>query len=95
VQGSKLGLQDEVVHDAVLLMDRAVSASKEVPNALLPLVSTAALGISARQGDAEGCPPTAEDLQATAGAATQPGCASDRNCSCTRYLSYNAAIAAP
>lgn len=48
---SKFGLRDEIVHDAVLLMDRTASQAQQVPEDVLPLVSVAALLIAAKQGD--------------------------------------------
>lgn len=44
------GLKDEVAHDAVLLMDRAMASSQPVPSTMQPLLTAACLLISARQG---------------------------------------------
>jgi len=54
----KLGMRDEVVHDAVLLMDRTASQAKQVPEDVLPLVGVAALVISSKQGESSDNLPT-------------------------------------
>lgn len=51
--GGKLGLKDEVVHDAVLLMDRTISSTGQADVAVLPLLAAAALRLSCKQSD---CP---------------------------------------
>lgn len=60
---SKLGLRDEVVHDAVLLMDRTTSQAKQVPEDVLPLVGVAALVIAAKQGDSSDRVPTNAEIE--------------------------------
>jgi pentatricopeptide repeat domain-containing protein 1 len=60
--GASLGLPDEVVHDSVLLLDRAMGvAAQGVPPELLPLVAASALRLSALQasggGAAAACAP--------------------------------------
>ncbi|PNW74754.1 hypothetical protein CHLRE_12g511400v5 [Chlamydomonas reinhardtii] len=60
---SKLGLRDEVVHDAVLLMDRTASQAKQVAEDVLPLVGVAALVIAAKQGDSSDRVPTNAEIE--------------------------------
>ncbi|GIL47655.1 hypothetical protein Vafri_4418 [Volvox africanus] len=60
---SKLSLRDEVVHDAVLLMDRTASQAKQVPEDVLPLVGVAALIIAAKQGDSSDRVPTNAEIE--------------------------------
>ena len=45
------GFKDEVLHDAVLLVDRTMSSGTPLPPAMLPLLVAACILISARQGD--------------------------------------------
>ena len=44
------GFKDEVLHDAVLLVDRTMSSGIALPPAMLPLLVAACILISARQG---------------------------------------------
>lgn len=44
------GFKDEVLHDAVLLLDRTMSSGIALPPAMLPLLVAACILISARQG---------------------------------------------
>lgn len=68
---SQFGLRDEVVHDAVLLMDRTASQAKQVPEDVLPLVGVAALVIAAKQGDATAeHVPTSTEIEQRTGEAT-------------------------
>ncbi|KXZ56011.1 hypothetical protein GPECTOR_2g1563 [Gonium pectorale] len=60
---SKLSLRDEVVHDAVLLMDRTASQAKQVPEDVLPLVGVAALIIAAKQGDSSDRVPNNSEIE--------------------------------
>jgi pentatricopeptide repeat domain-containing protein 1 len=52
--GAALSLTDEVVHDAVLLLDRTISAAPQAPPELLPLLAAAVLRLSAAQGALDG-----------------------------------------
>ena len=45
------GFKDEVLHDAVLLVDRTMSSGTPLPPAMLPLLVAACILISARQGN--------------------------------------------
>ena len=45
------GFKDEVLHDAVLLVDRTMCSGTPLPPAMLPLLVAACILISARQGD--------------------------------------------
>lgn len=64
---SRLGLRDEVVHDAVLLMDRTVGSATGVSREVMPLVVAAALRIAcAQSGDAPEALPGDEALAACA-----------------------------
>lgn len=47
---SAFGFKDEVLHDAVLLVDRTMSSGIALPPAMLPLLVAACILISARQG---------------------------------------------
>lgn len=58
--GSKLNLKDEVVHDAVLLLDRTVSAANTVNDEVLPLLATAVLKLSCKQSGPMCCPSDAQ-----------------------------------
>lgn len=49
------GFKDEVLHDAVLLVDRTMSSGTPLPPAMLPLLVAACILISARQGDSHAC----------------------------------------
>lgn len=44
------GFKDEVLHDAVLLVDRTMSSGTALPPPMLPLLVAACVLISARQG---------------------------------------------
>lgn len=44
------GFKDEVLHDAVLLVDRTMSSGIGLPPAMLPLLVAACVLIAARQG---------------------------------------------
>ena len=44
------GFKDEVLHDAVLLVDRTMSSGIGLPPAMLPLLVAACILIAARQG---------------------------------------------
>lgn len=44
------GFKDEVLHDAVLLVDRTMSSGTALPPTMLPLLVAACILISARQG---------------------------------------------
>lgn len=48
---NKLGLRDEIVHDAVLLMDRTASEAQQVPQDVLPLLGIAALSAASKRRD--------------------------------------------
>lgn len=48
---SRLGLKDEVVHDAVLLLDRTASTATQMQEDVLPLIAVAALVIGSKQSD--------------------------------------------
>lgn len=50
---SRLALKDEVVHDAVLLLDRTASTATPFGEDVLPLIAVAALVIGAKQGNAD------------------------------------------
>lgn len=56
IYGKKLHLREEVAHDAILLMDRAMSTSIQVKDNLLELLSVACLVLAMRQTE------KAEDL---------------------------------
>jgi hypothetical protein len=61
--GSRLGLRDEIVHDAVLLMDRTVSSAAGVTRDVIPLIVAAALRIAcAQSGDAPEALPSDADM---------------------------------
>ena len=45
------GFKDEVLHDAVLLVDRTMSSGTPLPPAMLPLLVAACILLSARQGN--------------------------------------------
>jgi pentatricopeptide repeat domain-containing protein 1 len=53
-KGGALGLRDEVVHDAVLLLDRTGSTGVQVAQDVLPVVAAAALHICTQQGGSGG-----------------------------------------
>jgi pentatricopeptide repeat domain-containing protein 1 len=65
--GTALDLKDEVVHDGVLLMDRALSSGAAAPPELLPLVAAASLRLSAAQGGGPDAAPRADAAAAAAG----------------------------
>lgn len=62
--GERLNLREEIAHDAVLLMDRAMSTSIEIKENLLELLSVACLVLAMRQSDSNGDLPTDEQLEA-------------------------------
>ncbi|PNH00361.1 hypothetical protein TSOC_013822, partial [Tetrabaena socialis] len=72
---SKLTLRDEVVHDAVLLMDRTASQAKQVSEDVLPLVGVAALIIAAKQGDSSDRVPTNGEIEQITGEPPAPATA--------------------
>ncbi|GBF98291.1 hypothetical protein Rsub_10954 [Raphidocelis subcapitata] len=70
--GSSLGVADEVIHDSVLLLDRALSVASGVPPELLPLVAGAALHLASLQGAADGAAGPGSAAPAAAAAAQAP-----------------------
>lgn len=66
-KGTQLGLKDEVVHDGVLLLDRTMSAAAQVPQEVLPVVSTAAMRLSVAQGEGADAAPSIDSLAEMSG----------------------------
>jgi len=61
--GKQLNLRDEIAHDAVLLMDRAMSTSYEVKEDLLELLSVACLGLAMKRTERGNHLPSNEVLE--------------------------------
>ncbi|KAK9820095.1 hypothetical protein WJX72_006068 [[Myrmecia] bisecta] len=58
----RLGMKDEVAHDAVLLMDRTMSTSLQVKDDLLDLLMGTAIVIASKQGERPARIPTEAEL---------------------------------